>query len=85
MLSIESLSSEIADLATSVEFLRSVRLVVTVLAVTLAAATLVTQWMELRRSREVSTKQKALIAMKDDQLKRELSERRKNCGGQPHG
>jgi len=74
-MTIDGLSAEVTRLASSVEFWRVIRLIVVIGTVALATATMVAQWMELRRSRALAAKQKELIALKDENLRAELSEK----------
>jgi hypothetical protein len=74
-MSIEALSGEATRLALSVEFWRVVRLIVVAGTVFLATATMIAQWMELRRSHTLASKQKEVIALKDAQLRTELAEK----------
>lgn len=71
----EALSAELARLTSSVEFWRVVRLIVVAGTVLLAAATMVAQWMELRRSKDLSARQSELLGQKEEQLQRELAEK----------
>lgn len=75
MVSIESLSSEIARLGTSLEFWKTCRLFVVAGTVLLALATMVAQWMEMRLSGELAAVQKVLIRFKDEQLRGELADK----------
>ena len=72
-MSMEALTSELARLTSSLEFWRLLRLTVVAGTVLLAAGTMVAQWMELRRSKELSKRQTELLRLKDEQLQKELA------------
>lgn len=70
-----SLTTEIAGLSSSVELWRTARLIVLGMAALLTIATIIAQWIELRRSHELAAKQTKLLKMKEDQLRLELAEK----------
>lgn len=74
-MSIDSLTSEVARLSSSVEFWRLARITVLALTALLATATLISTWMESRASRSLAHAQRELLRLKDEQLRIELTEK----------
>src|SRR5437879_1247861 len=74
VLSVESLTSEVARVAETIDFWKSVRLVAGILAILLAAVTAVAQWMEFKRSSELSARQAQLGKLKESERDAKLRE-----------